>query len=134
MTGEEVQHEIPYNINTELAKERTHAAYDRTLMAWIRTGLSLIGFGIGIFEFAQKTGGETIFRSSKLIGLLFVILGIVAVLIAIRENKLDHHKLLNPHLKYNRTSSLGISVGYALLVIGIIAIIHIVYKITQNGI
>jgi putative membrane protein len=134
MTGEEIQTELPYNINTELAKERTHAAYDRTLMAWIRTGLSLIGFGIGIFEFAQKTGGETVFRSSKLIGLLFVMLGIVAVLIAIRENKLDHHKLLNPHLKYDRKSSLSIGVGYALLVIGIIAIIHIVYKITQNGI
>ena len=126
--------QLPYNLNTELAKERTHAAYDRTLMAWIRTGLALIGFGIGIFEFAQKTGGETIFKSSKLIGLLFVILGIVAVLLAIRENKLDHHKLLNPHLKYDRKSSLGISVGYALLVIGIIAIIHIVYKIAQNGI
>jgi putative membrane protein len=134
MTAGETQTELPYNLNTELAKERTHAAYDRTLMAWIRTALTLIGFGIGIFEFAQKTGGATIFKSSKLIGLLFVLLGIISVLLAIRENKLDHYKLLNPHLKYDRKSSLGISIGYALLLIGLFAIIHIIYKISQQWI
>jgi putative membrane protein len=134
MTAGETQTELPYNLNTELAKERTHAAYDRTLMAWIRTALTLIGFGIGIFEFAQKTGGATIFKSSKLIGLLFVLLGIISVLLAIRENKLDHYKLRNPHLKYDRKSSLGISIGYALILIGLFAIIHIIYKISQQGI
>jgi putative membrane protein len=134
MTAGETQTELPYNLNTELAKERTHAAYDRTLMAWIRTALTLIGFGIGIFEFAQKTGGATIFKSSKLIGLLFVLLGIISILLAIRENKLDHYKLRNPHLKYDRKSSLGISIGYALILIGLFAIIHIIYKISQQGI
>jgi putative membrane protein len=134
MTAGKTQSELSYNLNNELAKERTHAAYDRTLMAWIRTGLALIGFGIGIFEFAQKTGGDTIFKSSKLIGLSFVLLGIISVLLAIRENKLDHYKLLNPHLKYDRKSSLGIGVGYALLVISLFAVIHIIYKITQQGI
>jgi putative membrane protein len=134
MTAGETQTELPYNLNTELAKERTHAAYDRTLMAWIRTALTLIGFGIGIFEFAQKTGGATIFKSSKLIGLLFVLLGIISVLLAIRENKLDHYKLRNPQLKYDRKSSLGISIGYALILIGLFAIIHIIYKISQQGI
>jgi putative membrane protein len=134
MTAGKTQSELSYNLNNELAKERTHAAYDRTLMAWIRTGLALIGFGTGIFEFAQKSGGATIFKSSKLIGLSFVLLGIISVLLAIRENKLDHYKLLNPHLKYDRKSSLGIGVGYALLVISLFAVIHIIYKITQQGI
>ena len=55
-------------INTELAKERTHGAYDRTMMAWVRTALALIGFGIGVFEFASKTEGETLFRSSEFVG------------------------------------------------------------------
>ena len=87
------------NVSTELAKERNHAAYDRTLMAWIRTSLSLIGFGIGIFEFSQKTSGETIFRSSKMVGLLFMLLGIIAVILAIRENKLVQRQLLNPEIQ-----------------------------------
>ena|SRR5688572_4628359 len=86
------------NINTELAKERNHAANDRTLMAWIRTSLSLIGFGIGIFEFTQKIQGDTIFRSSKTVGLLFVFLGIVAILLAIKENKQVQKHLLDPYL------------------------------------
>ena len=121
----------PTNVNTELAKERNHAAYDRTLMAWIRTSLSLIGFGIGIFEFSQKTGGDTIFRSSKLVGLLFVLLGTIAVVLAIKENKLAQRQLLKPEFKYNRKSSLATMVGYALIVIGIFAVYQIISQIMR---
>jgi len=124
----------PANINTELAKERTHAAYDRTLMAWIRTSLALIGFGIGIFEFSEKTGGETIFKSSKLVGLLFVLLGIVAIILAIRENNTEHKRLLNPEIRYDRKSSLATGIGYALAIIGIYAICHIITQIIKLGI
>ncbi len=56
------------DLKDELAKERTRGAFDRTMMAWVRTALALIGFGIGIFEFASKTEGETIFRSSEFVG------------------------------------------------------------------
>jgi putative membrane protein len=129
-----IKTELPTNIATELAKERTHAAYDRNLMAWIRTGLALIGFGIGIFEFSQKTGGQTIFRSSKFVGILLLILGIASMVVAIWENKLNHKKLLNPSIKYSGTSSLSTGVGYALIVIGIIAIAHIFYRISIQGI
>jgi putative membrane protein len=122
----------PSDTSTELAKERTHNAYERTLMAWIRTGLSLIGFGIGIFEVTERTGGTTIFRSSKLVGLLFVILGIASVVMAIQENKMDHERLLNPDITYSKKSSLGIRVGYALIGIGILAVIHIIYKVVKR--
>ena len=122
------------NVGTELAKERNHAAYDRTLMAWIRTSLSLIGFGIGIFEFSQKTKGETIFRSSKMVGLLFVLLGIIAVILAIRESKLVQRQLLNPEFNYNRKSSLATAVGYALVAIGIFAVYHIISQFIKLGI
>jgi inner membrane protein YidH len=121
------------NTNTELAKERNHAAYDRTLMAWIRTALSLIGFGIGIFEFTQKTGGETIFRSSKLVGLLLVLLGIVSVVLAIRENKMLQRQLRNPEIKYSDRSSLATTIGYGLIIIGIYAVYHIIGQIIKLG-
>jgi putative membrane protein len=120
-------------INTELAKERTGAAYDRTLMAWVRTALSFIGFGIGIFEYTEKTGGDTIFRSSKIVGLSLVILGIVAIFMAIRENKLNHLRLLHPEISYEGRKTLSTRVGYALIVIGIMSIIHILLKTFQIG-
>jgi putative membrane protein len=122
------------DLGTELAKERTSAAYDRTLMAWVRTALSLIGFGIGIFEFTQKTGGQTVFKSSKLVGLSLVLLGIVAAFMAIQENRVNHKRLLQPEITYTGESRLSTGVGYALIVIGIAAIIHIVVKIIQTGI
>ena len=124
---------LPKDLSTELAKERTSAAYDRTLMAWVRTALSFIGFGIGIFEFTEKTGGDTIFRSSKLVGLSLVILGIVAIYMAIHENKVNHLRLLHPEITYEGRKTLSTKVGYALIVIGIMAIIHIFLKIFQIG-
>jgi putative membrane protein len=124
---------LPKDLSTELAKERTSAAYDRTLMAWVRTALSFIGFGIGIFEFTEKNGGDTIFRSSKLVGLSLVILGIVAIYMAIHENKVNHLRLLHPEITYEGRKTLSTKVGYALIVIGIMAIIHIFLKIFQIG-
>lgn len=121
----------PVDKNTELAKERTHDAFERTLMAWIRTGLALIGFGIGIIEFTEKTGGTTLLRSSRVIGLLFILLGIFSIVFAIKDNKINHERLLRNEILYNRKSSLGIRVGYALIGIGILAVIHVIYKFFQ---
>jgi len=119
----------PVDVNTELAKERTHDAFERTLMAWIRTGLSMIGFGFGIFEFIQKSGGTGVLRTSKIVALLFILLGIVSVILAIKENKINHERLINNDIKYNRNTSLGIKVGYALIGIGVLATIHVIFKI-----
>ena len=119
------------NLVTELAKDRTHGAYDRTMMAWVRTALALIGFGIGIFEFASKTEGKTLFRSSELVGLLLVILGVVSMFLAIRENKMNHKSLLNPKFKYVHKTSLAIKIGYALIVIGVVALINFFSKILE---
>lgn len=133
MIGEE-QRTVNVNLSTELAKERTHAAYENNLLAWIRTSLSLIGFGIGIFEVAQKTNGETIFRSSKLIGLLLVLLGMGATLMAMRENKKNHERLLHPQIRYERKTSLGIKVSYFLVALSLLAALHIIAQIIQLGI
>lgn len=122
------------NINTELAKERTHGAYDRTMMAWVRTALTFIGFGIGIFEFSAKSNGESIFKSSKLVGILFILLGVVAMVLAIKENKESHLSLLKPKFIYEHKTSLGIKIGYALIGIGIIALINIIIKVIGQNI
>jgi putative membrane protein len=119
------------NTVTELAKERTHGAFDRTMMAWVRTALALIGFGVGIFEFASRTGGESIFRSSKLVAVLLIVLGVLSMFLAIKENKESHASLLNAQFSYVHKTSLAIKVGYALIVIGIIALVHIVLKVIE---
>jgi putative membrane protein len=116
------------DLKDELAKERTRGAFDRTMMAWVRTALALIGFGIGIFEFASKTKGETIFRSSEFIGILLIVLGVVAMFLSIKENKTNHERLSNPDFVYVQKISLAVKVGYALIVIGIIGLINMLIK------
>lgn len=116
------------NINTELAKHRTHEASDRTMMAWVRTSLALMGFGIGIYEIAEKTQGANVFRSSKLVGLALIILSLYAVILAIIENKQNHKKLQDPDFKYESRVSLGVKVGYALIVIAVFSAAHIISK------
>jgi putative membrane protein len=121
------------NINTELAKERNHGAYDRTMMAWVRTALTLIGFGVGIFEFTGKAGAEQIFKSSRLVGVLLIILGVVSMFLAIQENKTSHEKLLKPNFIYEHKTSLAIKIGYALIVIGLLALINVIMKIVEHS-
>jgi uncharacterized membrane protein YidH (DUF202 family) len=128
MNEEEKNKVAPVSITNELAKERTHAASDRTMMAWIRTSLSLMGFGIGIYEIAEKTGGESLFRSSKLVGLALIILSLFATIFSIIENKQNHKKLEDPDFKYQNKTSLGVKVGYALIVIAFFSAAHIISK------
>ncbi len=118
----------PANVNTELAKQRTHEASDRTMMAWVRTSLALMGFGIGIYEIAEKTGGENLFRSSKLVGLALILLSLFAMVFAIIENKQNHKKLQDSNFKYIGNSSLGVKVGYALIAIAVFSAAHIISK------
>ena len=117
------------DIKDELAKERTRGAFDRTMMAWVRTALALIGFGIGIFEFASKTEGETIFLRSEIVGILLIVLGVITMFLSIQENKANHQSLSNPDFIYVQKISLAVKVGYALIVIGIIGLINILVKI-----
>ena len=126
---ESIKSELPADPITELAKERTHIAYENNLMSWIRTSLSLVGFGIGVFEVAERTGGTSVFKSSKLVGLLLVVLGIAAVFMAINENKKNNEFLLVGSFKYKRQISLGLKVGYVLIIISILAMIHIISKL-----
>jgi uncharacterized membrane protein YidH (DUF202 family) len=132
MDEQEKPQMTPAETNTELAKERTHAASERTMMAWVRTALALIGFGIGVFEVADKTGGASTFKNSKIIGLALIILGIVSMFLAIRDNNINHKRLMQPGYKFSDRKPLGVYVGYALIVIAILAAINIIYKLIMK--
>jgi putative membrane protein len=128
MSEQEENKAIQTNINTELAKHRTHEASDRTMMAWVRTSLSLMGFGIGIYEIAEKTDGAGLFRSSKLVGLALILLSVFAMVFSIIENKQNHKKLENADFIYQSNTSLGVKVGYVLIIIAIFSAAHIISK------
>lgn len=124
----------PANINTELAKERTYAAYERTYLAWVRTALAMMGFGVGIFEFAREHGGNTIFKSSKFIGLMLIFLSALCIFLALLDVKKNTARLSDPNFRYNRSSTLGIRIGYILLFITLIALIRSIYRMIVIGI
>ena len=51
--------------------------------------------------------------------------------LSIQENKANHASLLNPNFKYVHKTSLAVKIGYALIAIGVIALITIIAKIIR---
>jgi putative membrane protein len=83
-----------YKMTNELAKERNRAAAERTLMAWIRTSLSLISFGVGIDRIVaaiHSTFNTNLdsFHLSRILGLLFIIIGTLALGVAALNHRQD---------------------------------------------
>ncbi|WP_019501458.1 YidH family protein [Pseudanabaena sp. PCC 6802] len=123
----------PYNLNNELAKERTRAAADRTLMAWIRTSLSLIGFGFGIPTIVRTIEstriGEHIdpHRFSTIVGLSFISVGIYGIAAALKE----HHRMIK-RLRQDRytyeSSNTAEIVAISLLLIGAISFLGVILR------
>ena len=123
------------NIQAELAKERNRAAAERTLMAWIRTCLSLIGFGFGIDSIVSAIRsldiGKNInpVRFSRILGLAFIALGTYAMInAAIEHYKELKHIQRDEHYLYVPRRSLGLTVAFALIAIGVVAFFVILFK------
>lgn len=110
-------------------------AAERTLMAWIRTSLSMIGFGFTIQKFFQYMR-ESLLIETKIprneplnIGLILVVTGLLFLIIASLEHvqflrRLDierHHRL---------PLSLPLAAALLLLMIGLLALIDIVFRWT----
>jgi putative membrane protein len=123
----------PYNLNNELAKERTRAAADRTLMAWIRTSLSLIGFGFGIPTIVKAIDstriGENIdpHRFSTLVGLAFISVGVFGMAVALKEHRQILKQIQSDRYTYESSNHAEI-VGIALLLIGVVSFLGILIK------
>lgn len=123
----------PYNLNNELAKERTRAAADRTLMAWIRTSLSLIGFGFGIPTIVRTLEatriGEHInpHHLTNTVGLSFIGVGMFAMAAALKEHRRMLKRLQSDRFIYE-TSKTAELVGIALLLVGLVSFIGVLIK------
>ena len=125
--------EQPYNLNNELAKERTRAAADRTLMAWIRTTLSLIGFGFGIptivrtIESTRSSRNLNPHHFSNGVGLAFISIGVVALAAALTDHRRILRQIQSDRYTY-ASSATAERVGIALLLVGLASFLAILIK------
>ena len=121
------------NTNTELAKTRNRAAAERTTLAWIRTALALISFGFGldkIISAIRDAGGDGNTSQDvgvQLMSMGFIGIGIFTLLIAIRQHKRELIRLRSDSYLYQDGPSLSIATATAVLVIGVLAFLLLLY-------
>ena len=119
-----------YNLNNELAKERTRAAADRTLMAWIRTSLSLIGFGFGIPTIVKTLEATRVgayidpHHFTNAVGLSFIGIGIFAITAALKEHRYMLKRIRSDRFMYESSKTSEI-VAVALLLVGLISFVGV---------
>lgn len=131
---------------TGMSFQRTRMSADRTLMSVIRTSLSLIGFGFTIFQFFQKlkdAGTLAHAAAPRNFGVALVALGILML-----AGGIIYHLQFMVHLREQRTAmisdgmvhgeskfplSLTLLTAIALLVIGIFAIVSMVFQVGPFG-
>jgi putative membrane protein len=149
VTSESVADQISVELSsrrTGMSFQRTRMSADRTLMSVIRTSLSLIGFGFTIFQIFQKAHDAQILRSStapRHFGEALVLLGIGMLVVGIgyhgvfmlglrRERRqLKSDGLI--HAESQFPASLTLIVALCLLVIGVLAILSMVYAVGPFG-
>lgn len=133
MQPSELPEPPPYNLNNELAKERTRAAEDRTLMAWIRTSLSLIGFGFGIPTIVRTIESTKIGKDinphhfANAIGLAFISIGMFAMYNALKDHRRILRQIQNDRYIYE-SSLMAEQVGIAMLLVGLVSFVAILIK------
>jgi putative membrane protein len=81
-----------FDPRVQLAFERTFLAYERTRIAWVRTALALISFGFAIAKVLQylreKQGETATLTSPRAVGLIMIVIGLVSLILAGRQNRL----------------------------------------------
>lgn len=122
----------PYNLNNELAKERSRAAAERTLMAWIRTALSLITFGFGIdrlvaaVQSSRLSGSDRIDMSVRLLSIGFIAIGNLALVAAVLQHQQISKRLRRNDFRYDPPIPIATVTAISLLIIGTLALLTLV--------
>ena len=131
---------------TGMSFQRTRLSADRTLMSVIRTSLSLIGFGFTIFKIFQKAHEAQFLRSSTaprhfgealvLLGIGMLVVGIgyhVVFMLGLRRERQQMRADGLIHAESQFPASLTLIVALCLLVIGVLAILSMVFAVGPFG-
>jgi len=131
---------------TGMSFQRTRMSADRTLMSVIRTSLSLIGFGFTIFQFFGKlreAGTLTHAAAPRNFGITLVALGIAMLvmgiiyhgqfMIGLREERKRGKLAGLVHAESGFPPSMTLITAVVLLLIGILAIVSMVFQIGPFG-
>jgi len=131
---------------TGMSFQRTRMSADRTLMSVIRTSLSLIGFGFTIYQAFEKLYEAQVVRrveAPRNFGVALVVLGIGMVIVGIAyhiafmlELRRTREALRQDGLVHADSGfpvSLTLIVAVALLAIGLLAIVSMVFHAGPFG-
>ncbi len=131
---------------TGMSFQRTRMSADRTLMSVIRTSLSLISFGFTIFQVFEKMRDHNVIThagAARNFGVTLVALGIIMLI-----GGIAYHLQFMVHLREQRMAmvadglvhgeskfppSLTLMTAVILLLIGIFAIVSMVFKVGPFG-
>jgi putative membrane protein len=127
---------------TGMSFQRTRMSADRTLMSVIRTSLSLIGFGFTIYQVFQKLYDAQVLKSGNaprrfgealvLLGIGMLILGVLYQIAFMTELRRQREQMKRDgliHAESHFPVSLTMIVAIALLAIGIMAIVSMVFHV-----
>jgi putative membrane protein len=118
----------PPDPQTELAKERNRVAADRTLLGWVRLTVSFIGMGFGIDQLLSALGAidRAKLESAldfRLVGLLFLGLGVCTVLAAVLDYQGELRRFRQPVYTYTPRPSVGMFVAGALVILAMVMLV-----------
>ena len=131
---------------TGMSFQRTRMSADRTLMSVIRTSLSLIGFGFTIFQVFQRLYDAQILKRAQaprnfgqalvFLGVAMLILGIVyhvKFMVELRRQRQEMMANGLMHIETRFPLSVTLTIAVLLLVIGLFAIVSMVFSVGPFG-
>jgi putative membrane protein len=131
---------------TGMSFQRTRLSADRTLMSIIRTSLSLISFGFTIFQFFHKLAESNVLSEARparnfgatlvTIGIAMLVVGIlyhVQFMLGLRAERQSMRAEGLIHGESQFPVSLTLIIAVALLLVGIVAIINMVWHVGPFG-
>ena len=111
---------LPFNLNTRFAADRTYLAADRTVIAWVRTAMSMIGFGVTLAEGADYLESQGLVENARtlyMFGILFVGSAWIGLVLVIVQNIRLERRIAATGYPREESAPLGLSMAIFMLVV-----------------